>query len=86
MARRKDENQIAFAGLQELIRRDAQRDGIQYPEKAAIEEQPRKSRAAIRAGRKGGKKGGPARAQKLTAAERTEIARTAARARWNKKP
>jgi hypothetical protein len=33
-------------------------------------------------GRNGGKKGGPARAAKLTAKQRSEIARTAARARW----
>jgi hypothetical protein len=35
-------------------------------------------------GRNGGKKGGPARAAKLTAEQRSEIARTAARARWAK--
>lgn len=35
-------------------------------------------------GRNGGLKGGVARAEKLTAAERTEIARKAARARWDK--
>jgi hypothetical protein len=33
-------------------------------------------------GRKGGQKGGDARANKLTAAERTAIARKAAKARW----
>lgn len=32
--------------------------------------------------RKGGLKGGPARAQKLTPEERSEIARNAAKARW----
>jgi len=35
--------------------------------------------------RKGGKKGGAARARKLTAARRSEIARTAAATRWKKK-
>jgi hypothetical protein len=35
-------------------------------------------------GRKGGVKGGKARAQKLTAGERSEIARRAAKARWTK--
>jgi hypothetical protein len=34
-------------------------------------------------GRNGGKKGGPARAAKLTAEQRSEIARKAARARWS---
>jgi len=33
-------------------------------------------------GRNGGRKGGPARAAKLTAAQRSEIARKAAKARW----
>ncbi len=33
-------------------------------------------------GRKGGLKGGNARAEKLTPAERSEIARKAAQARW----
>jgi hypothetical protein len=37
---------------------------------------------AHRTGREGGRKGGPARAAKLTAEERSEIARKAAQARW----
>jgi len=36
-------------------------------------------------GSKGGKVGGRARAKKLTPAQRTRIARKAARARWGKK-
>ncbi len=36
-------------------------------------------------GKKGGKKGGPARAQKLTPERRSEIARRAARKRWELK-
>lgn len=36
--------------------------------------------------RKGGLKGGAARAKKLTKARRAEIARKAAQARWGKKP
>jgi hypothetical protein len=43
---------------------------------------PEKNPAAVALGRLGGKKGGPARAAKLTAKRRTEIARKAARARW----
>lgn len=35
-------------------------------------------------GRKGGEKGGPARASKLTPDQRSEIARIAANARWKK--
>ena len=38
--------------------------------------------AAVALGRKGGLKGGKARAAKMTAAERSEAAKHAARARW----
>jgi hypothetical protein len=43
-----------------------------------------KNKAAVALGRRGGKKGGPARAAKLTAAERSESARKAVQARWAK--
>lgn len=43
-----------------------------------------KNPAAVALGRLGGKKGGKARATKLTAAERSDIARKAALARWHK--
>lgn len=43
-----------------------------------------KKQAAIESGRKGGLKGGAERAKKLTAEERSEIAKTAAEARWRK--
>jgi len=41
-----------------------------------------KNPAAVALGRLGGKKGGKARAAKLTKEERSEIAKNAARARW----
>jgi hypothetical protein len=41
-----------------------------------------KNPAAVELGRQGGLKGGRARAAKLTAEQRSEIARKAARARW----
>lgn len=41
-----------------------------------------KDPAAVALGRKGGLKGGKARAAKLTPEERSEAARKAARARW----
>jgi len=44
----------------------------------------KKNPAAVSLGRKGGKKGGPARAAKLTPAERSESARKAVQARWAK--
>ena len=40
--------------------------------------------AAVALGRLGGLKGGPARAKKLTAEERSESARKAVKARWAK--
>lgn len=42
-----------------------------------------KNPAAVALGRKGGLKGGKARAEKLTAKERSEIARNAAKKRWS---
>lgn len=44
-----------------------------------------KNPAAVMLGRLGGLKGGPARANKLTAEQRKEIALKAADARWHKK-
>lgn len=43
-----------------------------------------KNPAAVALGRLGGKKGGPARAKKLSAGKRKHIARKAALARWKK--
>jgi len=46
----------------------------------------KKNPHAVALGRLGGLKGGPARTQKLSAEERKESARKAAKARWEKKP
>jgi hypothetical protein len=45
-----------------------------------------KDQAAVALGRKGGLKGGKARAAKMTSEQRTETARKAAKARWKKAP
>lgn len=45
---------------------------------------PVKNAAAVALGKLGGKKGGAARAAKLTAEQRSEIAREAAKKRWGK--
>jgi|ERR1700674_2281831 hypothetical protein len=45
----------------------------------------KKDPAAVALGRKGGKKGGPARAARLTPEQRSESARKAVQARWAKK-
>jgi hypothetical protein len=44
-----------------------------------------KNPAAVELGRKGGLKGGKARAEKLSAEQRREIARNAAQKRWENK-
>ena len=46
--------------------------------------EPEKNPAAVALGRLGGKKGGPARAAKLSAKRRAQIAQQAARARWKR--
>ncbi|MDO8491280.1 MAG: hypothetical protein Q7T04_04625 [Dehalococcoidia bacterium] len=45
-----------------------------------------KNPAAVALGHLGGKKGGPARAKKLTPEQRKEIAKIAATARWKRMP
>lgn len=45
-----------------------------------------KNPAAVLLGRLGGQKGGKARARKLSATRRSEIARHAANARWKREP
>lgn len=49
-----------------------------------IETDDGKDPAAVSLGRRGGLKGGKARAKKLTAKERSAIAKKAAQARWQK--
>jgi hypothetical protein len=74
MERKKDENQTAFSGLEELLRRDDIRDGLEVPAKPPEE----KDTNAVKAGKQGGK----ARAIKLSAKRRQQIAERAARKRW----
>ena len=53
------------------------------------EEQPierEKNPHAVALGQLGGQRGGKIRAERLTATKRSEIARAAARSRWNKTP
>lgn len=53
-------------------------------EEAAADPDEGKNPAAVELGRKGGLKGGKARAAALSAKERSEIAKKAADARWRK--
>lgn len=57
----------------------------QATKEPAKEIQPEKNPAAVALGRLGGLKGGKARAKKLSAEKRKEIAQKAASARWSKK-
>lgn len=47
-------------------------------------ERPEKNAAAVELGRKGGLKGGKARAEKLTPEQRSAMAKNAAQARWHR--
>ena len=67
-----DPNVIAFDVVQQATAEDE-------PETTPV-----KNPAAVALGRLGGKKGGPARAAKLSAERRSEIAQMAAKVRWKK--
>jgi hypothetical protein len=71
---------FAFGVLQHVI--EATGDKPDEPKPA--QDQAGKDPAAVALGRKGGLKGGPARAKKLGKKKLSEAARKAARARWNK--
>lgn len=60
-------------------------DAATEPVPMTGEEAGGKNPAAVALGRLGGKKGGKARAAKLTKEQRSAIARKAAQARWAKK-
>lgn len=70
---RKDINETAFSVVQRAT-----------GEAPPVPEIDPKKKDAIESGRKGGLAGGVVRAKKLTAKERSEIAKKAADARWNK--
>ncbi len=69
-----DENQLAKSIVDEAVADG----GMEFAARRV------KNPAAVALGRLGGKKGGPARAKKLSKKRRSEIAKKAARARWNK--
>jgi len=78
--KRPDANELAAAITSEATDPEA----IEEPQ----EERPDlegKNPAAVALGRLGGLKGGKARAKKLTKEERSEAARKAAKARWQKR-
>lgn len=76
-------NQLARAILDEATA-ESDREGSEQdqPTKKTWQQ---KNPAAVALGKLGGKKGGPARAKKLSAERRKEIAQKAAEIRWAKK-
>jgi hypothetical protein len=70
-----DPNVAAFRGMQAILE-------IVDPD--SIEKPKEKNPAAVARGANGGKKGGKARAAKLSVKKRSEIAKNAAQARWSK--
>jgi hypothetical protein len=74
MPRKRDENETAFDTLQEILRRDAERDGEPVPPK----HQPEKMDVRVKAGRKGGKIGGKKRGAQLSKKRKSEIAKAGA--------
>lgn len=71
----KDSNQLAA----EIVRLSTEEPNQQLPGRSAL------SVYFANIGSKGGKKGGKARAEKLTKRERHEIAQNAAKSRWAKR-
>jgi len=78
--RPRDVNQLAKAIVDEAIDTSRPREAVE-PD-APIDPI---CQAAAEMGRRGGLKGGPARAKKLSAKQRSESAKNAALARWAKK-
>lgn len=73
----KDVNVNAFEILQAITGEPAEE-----PTKKKKPADPAKNPAAVALGRLGGKKGGPARAKKLSPQKRKAIAKLAAKVRW----
>jgi hypothetical protein len=71
-SRSEDPNEAAFRTVQALTGDNA----------APVPRKKRKNPAAVALGRKGGKKGGPARAARMTPEARKASAQKAATARW----
>jgi len=73
-------NKLAFSIVEDATRDDDDGEAEESPESS--DEEPQKDPAAVALGRKGGLKGGKARAEKLSPERRREIAKKAAAARW----
>ena len=89
MAKKKpssDVNVNAFEILQTLTGEHPHHAVSNYVKKPKKKDLPsKKNPAAVALGRLGGLKGGKARAEKLSAMKRNEIAKNAAKTRWSKR-
>jgi hypothetical protein len=72
ITRSRDENVLAKSVVDSIL------------EELEEEPKPKKDPLAVELGRRGGLKGGKARAEKLSATKRKQIAKKAIKARWNK--
>ena len=79
-----DVNQRAYQVFQEAVGEAPHAPDASPLEQAEKPPGREKDPAAVELGRKGGLKGGKARASKLTKQQRSESARNAAKARWRK--
>jgi hypothetical protein len=86
MAKKKPESDVNVTAF-EILRAvtDEPADSPIKGKPAKKKELPKKNPAAVALGRLGGMKGGKARAKKLSAKQRKDIAKKAAKARWSKR-
>ena len=83
----RDENQAAKRAAEESARLSGEDDSEgQEASQPDNRDVAARQQAAKLLGSLGGKKGGPARARKLSAKRRSEIAKKAARIRWRRTP
>lgn len=75
--KKRDINEVAF----DVVRRATDPEAP-TPGESDSQSDDGKDPAAVELGRRGGKKGGPARARRMTPEQRREAARKAARGRW----
>lgn len=79
--RKKKEHDFAVTAFR-VVQEATEEPEEEHPEPETPLDADGKNPAAVALGRLGGKKGGKARAAKLTPEQRQEIARKAAQARW----
>jgi hypothetical protein len=80
--RKKRDHDFAVTAFRVVQEATADEDDTPMAEEASLDTEG-KNPNAVALGRLGGKKGGKARAEKLTPEQRSEIARRAAQARWH---